>query len=71
MKFKQNQRNKINIQMPFQKSSACNMYCSCIENNWNSVVRNDYPLLLTKTFLHERSSTPCLLANGRDLKQRD
>jgi Phosphatidylinositol 3- and 4-kinase len=34
-------------------------------------IRNDSPLLLTRSFLHRSSSTPCLSPTGRDLPQRD
>ncbi|XWS23044.1 hypothetical protein CRYUN_Cryun29cG0087900 [Craigia yunnanensis] len=36
-----------------------------------SAVRNDSPLLLTRSYLHRSSSTPCLSPTGRDLQQRD
>lgn len=34
-------------------------------------IRNDSPLLLTRTFMHRSSSTPCLSPTGRDLPQKD
>ncbi|XP_066376547.1 phosphatidylinositol 4-kinase gamma 5-like [Miscanthus floridulus] len=35
-----------------------------------STIRNDSPLLLTKTFMHRSSSTPCLSPRGKDLQQQ-
>lgn len=35
-----------------------------------STIRNDFPLLLTKTFMHRSSSTPCLSPSGKDLQQQ-
>lgn len=36
-----------------------------------SSVRHDSPLLLTRSFLHRSSSTPCLSPTGRDIQQGD
>ncbi|CAJ1835607.1 unnamed protein product [Sphenostylis stenocarpa] len=60
---------QVAFNVPTQESS---LICGdMVLKNDLSVVRNDSPLLLTKTFLHRSSSTPCLSPTGRDLHQRD
>ncbi|WVZ08633.1 hypothetical protein V8G54_021979 [Vigna mungo] len=60
---------QVAFNVPTQESS---LICGdMVLKNDLSVVRNDSPLLLTKTFLHRSSSTPCLSPTGRDLQQRD
>ncbi|KAL9297337.1 hypothetical protein ACSQ67_023233 [Phaseolus vulgaris] len=60
---------QVAFNVPTQESS---LICGdMVLKNDLSVVRNDSPLLLTKTFLNRSSSTPCLSPTGRDLQQRD
>ena len=64
---------KRKLQVAFNvPTEASSLICGdMVLKNDLSVVRNDSPLLLTRTFLHRSSSTPCLSPTGRDLLQRD
>ncbi|KAL8120990.1 phosphatidylinositol 4-kinase gamma 7-like [Apium graveolens] len=52
------------------KESSLSFGDTVLENDLNAI-RNDSPLLLTRSMLHRSSSTPCLSPFGIDLRQRD
>ena len=58
------------LNVPTEESSLT--FGDRVLKNDLSTIRNDSPLLLTKTFMHRSSSTPCLSPTGKDIKlQRD
>jgi Phosphatidylinositol 3- and 4-kinase len=57
------------LNVPTEESSLT--YGDRVLKNDLTGIRNDSPLLLTRSFLHRSSSTPCLSPTGRDLPQRD
>lgn len=62
-------RLQLALNVPTEERSL--MYGDTVLKNDLSAVRNDSPLLLTRTFLHRSSSTPCLSPTGRELVERD
>lgn len=62
-------RLQLALNVPTEERSL--MYGDTVLKNDLSAVRNYSPLLLTRTFLHRSSSTPCLSPTGRELVERD
>ncbi|KAA8547869.1 hypothetical protein F0562_004298 [Nyssa sinensis] len=62
-------RLQVALNVPTEESSL--IYGDMVLKNDLSNVRNDFPLLLTRNFLHRSSSTPCFLPVGKDLQQGD
>uniref|UniRef100_A0A1D1YWL4 1-phosphatidylinositol 4-kinase n=1 Tax=Anthurium amnicola TaxID=1678845 RepID=A0A1D1YWL4_9ARAE len=62
-------RLQLALNVPTEESSLT--FGDLVLKNDLSAIRNDSPLLLTRSFLHRSSSTPCLSPNGKDLQQRD
>lgn len=56
------------LNVPTEESSLT--FGDHVLKNDLSSVRNDSPLLLTKTFMHRSSSTPCLSPTSKDLQQQ-
>uniref|UniRef100_A0A1D1XH27 1-phosphatidylinositol 4-kinase n=1 Tax=Anthurium amnicola TaxID=1678845 RepID=A0A1D1XH27_9ARAE len=57
------------LNVPTEESSLT--FGDRVLKNDLSAIRNDSPLLLTRSLLHRSSSTPCLSPTGKDLQQRD
>ncbi|XP_012847662.1 PREDICTED: phosphatidylinositol 4-kinase gamma 7 [Erythranthe guttata] len=62
-------RLQIALNFPIEESSLT--FGDMILKNDLSVIRNDFPLLLTRNLMHRSSSTPCLSPTGRDIQQKD
>lgn len=62
-------RLQIALNVPIEESSLT--YGDRVLDNDLSSIRNDSPLLLTRSLIHRSSSTPCLSPRGSDLQQRD
>lgn len=62
-------RLQLALNVPVEESSLT--FGDMVLKNDLSAVRNDSPLLLTRSLLHRSSSTPCLSPTGRDIQQRD
>ncbi|KAK1381031.1 1-phosphatidylinositol 4-kinase [Heracleum sosnowskyi] len=62
-------RLQIALNVPIEESSLT--YGDRVLDNDLSAIRNDSPLLLTRSLIHRSSSTPCLSPRGSDLQQRD
>ncbi|KAK8263778.1 hypothetical protein V6Z12_D12G064000 [Gossypium hirsutum] len=60
---------QIALNVPIEERSL--IFGDVVLKNDLSTVRNDFPLLLTKNFMHRSSSTPCLSPTGKDVQQRD
>lgn len=56
------------LNVPTEESSLT--FGDRVLKNDLSTIRNDSPLLLTKTFMHRSSSTPCLSPTGKDIQQQ-
>ncbi|KAM0861448.1 hypothetical protein ACQ4PT_045885 [Festuca glaucescens] len=56
------------LNVPTEESSLT--FGDHVLKNDLSSIRNDSPLLLTKTFMHRSSSTPCLSPTSKDLQQQ-
>ncbi|CAM0914170.1 unnamed protein product [Alopecurus aequalis] len=59
---------QVALNVPTEESSLT--FGDHVLKNDLSGVRNDSPLLLTKTFMHRSSSTPCLSPTTKDLQQQ-
>ncbi|XP_051122253.1 phosphatidylinositol 4-kinase gamma 5-like [Andrographis paniculata] len=62
-------RLRIALNYPTEETSLT--FGDMILKNDLSAVRNDSPLLLTRSLMHRSSSSPCLSPTSRDLQQRD
>ncbi|MQM14667.1 hypothetical protein Taro_047603 [Colocasia esculenta] len=62
-------RLQLALNVPTEESSLT--FGDLVLKNDLSAIRNDSPLLLTRTFMHRSSSTPCLSPTGNDNQQRD
>ncbi|KAK7838417.1 phosphatidylinositol 4-kinase gamma 5 [Quercus suber] len=62
-------RLQLALNFPTEESSLT--FGDKVLKNDLSSVRNDSPLLLTRSLIHRSSSTPCLSPTGRDIQQRD
>ncbi|XP_071715330.1 phosphatidylinositol 4-kinase gamma 7-like [Rutidosis leptorrhynchoides] len=62
-------RLQIALNVPIEESSLS--FGDMVLKNDLSAIRNDSPLLLTRSHMHRSSSTPCLSPSGRDIQQRD
>ncbi|PSS28940.1 Phosphatidylinositol 4-kinase [Actinidia chinensis var. chinensis] len=62
-------RLQLALNVPTEESSLT--FGDMVLKNDLSSIRNDSPLLLTRSLLHRSSSTPCLSPTGREVQQRD
>ncbi|KAH0461530.1 hypothetical protein IEQ34_009105 [Dendrobium chrysotoxum] len=60
---------QVALNVPTEESSLT--FGDRVLKNDLSAVRNDSPLLLTRSHIHRSSSTPCLSPTGKDLQHRD
>lgn len=60
---------QVALNVPAEESSLT--FGDLVLKNDLSAIRNDYPLLLTRNFLHRSSSTPCISVPDKDLQQND
>ncbi|KAL6909927.1 hypothetical protein ACP4OV_001586 [Aristida adscensionis] len=63
-------KRKLQVALNFPTEESSLTFGDRILKNDLSTIRNDSPLLLTKTFLHRSSSTPCMSPTGKDLQQQ-
>ncbi|KAI0511672.1 hypothetical protein KFK09_012304 [Dendrobium nobile] len=60
---------QVALNVPTEESSLT--FGDRVLKNDLSAVRNDSPLLLSRSHIHRSSSTPCLSPTGKDLQNRD
>ncbi|WVZ81565.1 hypothetical protein U9M48_028921 [Paspalum notatum var. saurae] len=63
-------KRKLQVALNFPTEESSLTLGDRVLNNDLSTIRNDSPLLLTKTFMHRSSSTPCMSPTGKDLQQQ-
>ncbi|GLU04877.1 hypothetical protein SLE2022_220050 [Rubroshorea leprosula] len=64
-------KRRLQLALNFPTDESSLTFGDMVLKNDLSAVRNDFPLLLTRNYLHRSSSTPCLSPTGRDIQQRD
>ncbi|GLT77102.1 hypothetical protein SLA2020_487180 [Shorea laevis] len=64
-------KRRLQLALNFPTDGSSLTFGDMVLKNDLSAVRNDFPLLLTRNYLHRSSSTPCLSPTGRDIQQRD
>ncbi|CAN6164270.1 unnamed protein product [Urochloa humidicola] len=63
-------KRKLQVALNFPTEESSLTLGDHVLKNDLSTIRNDSPLLLTKTFMHRSSSTPCMSPTGNDLQQQ-
>ncbi|XP_062233072.1 phosphatidylinositol 4-kinase gamma 5-like [Phragmites australis] len=63
-------KRKLQVALNFPTEESSLTLGDRVLKNDLSTIRNDSPLLLTKTFMHRSSSTPCMSPTGKDLHQQ-
>ena len=63
-------KRKLQVALNFPTEESSLTLGDRVLKNDLSTIRNDSPLLLTKTFMHRSSSTPCMSPTGKDLQQQ-
>ncbi|CAN6207945.1 unnamed protein product [Urochloa humidicola] len=63
-------KRKLQVALNFPTEESSLTLGDRVLKNDLSTIRNDSPLLLTKTFMHRSSSTPCMSPTGNDLQQQ-
>lgn len=63
-------KRKLQVALNFPTEESSLTLGDRVLKNDLSSIRNDSPLLLTKTFMHRSSSTPCMSPTGKDLQQQ-
>jgi hypothetical protein len=63
-------KRKLQVALNFPTDGRSLTLGDRVLNNDLNTIRNDSMLLLTKTFMHRSSSTPCLSPRGKDLQQQ-
>ncbi|KAL6605778.1 hypothetical protein ACP70R_041431 [Stipagrostis hirtigluma subsp. patula] len=63
-------KRKLQVALNFPTEESSLTFGDRVLKNDLSTIRNDSPLLLTKTFMHRSSSTPCMSPTGKDLQQQ-
>ncbi|XP_010551350.1 PREDICTED: phosphatidylinositol 4-kinase gamma 5-like [Tarenaya hassleriana] len=64
-------KRKLQIALNFPTDESSLTFGDMVLKNDLTAVRNDSPLLLTRSNFHRSSSTPCLSPLGADVQQRD
>ncbi|OEL14092.1 Phosphatidylinositol 4-kinase gamma 7 [Dichanthelium oligosanthes] len=63
-------KRKLQVALNFPTEESSLTLGDRVLKNDLSTIRNDSPLLLTKTFMHRSSSTPCMSPTGKYLQQQ-
>lgn len=64
-------KRRLQIALNVSTEQSSLTFGDMVLNNDLSAVRNDSPLLLTRSLMHRSSSTPCLSPTGKDIQQKD